>query len=100
VADYNGHWGVREICDICPAAQQRRCAQRLPADALDTAILYALADFYTSHTDLIADAVTRAQQRYRDGHADRRAEHAALLARSRRNRQRSTATSPRSRTAP
>lgn len=24
--DYNGHWGVREICDICPAAQQRRCA--------------------------------------------------------------------------
>ncbi|MDM4721381.1 hypothetical protein QTQ03_17885 [Micromonospora sp. WMMA1363] len=26
VADYNGHWGVRELCDICPAAQQRRCA--------------------------------------------------------------------------
>ena len=51
-------------------------AQRLPAEALDTAILHALADFYTSHTDLIADAVTRAQQRYRDG----RAEHAALLA--------------------
>jgi DNA repair photolyase len=24
--DYNGHWGVREICDICPAAQQQRCA--------------------------------------------------------------------------
>jgi hypothetical protein len=34
--DYNGHWGVREICDICPAAQQRRCAgdhrQPTPAD--------------------------------------------------------------------
>jgi DNA repair photolyase len=34
--DYNGHWGVREICDICPAAQQRRCAadyrQPAPAD--------------------------------------------------------------------
>lgn len=25
-ADYNGHWGVREICDICPAAQRQRCA--------------------------------------------------------------------------
>jgi hypothetical protein len=24
--DYNGHWGVRELCDICPAARQRRCA--------------------------------------------------------------------------
>ena len=35
-ADYNGHWGVREICDICPAAQQQRCAddhlQPAPAD--------------------------------------------------------------------
>jgi DNA repair photolyase len=34
--DYNGHWGVREICDICPAAQQQRCAgdhrQPGPAD--------------------------------------------------------------------
>lgn len=26
VADYNGHWGVRELCDICPAAQRKRCA--------------------------------------------------------------------------
>jgi hypothetical protein len=25
VADYNGHWGVRELCDICPASQARRC---------------------------------------------------------------------------
>jgi DNA repair photolyase len=25
VADYNGHWGVRELCDICPAAQADRC---------------------------------------------------------------------------
>ena len=24
--DYNGHWGVRELCDICPATQRRRCA--------------------------------------------------------------------------
>lgn len=26
VADYNGHFGVRELCDICPVAQIRRCA--------------------------------------------------------------------------
>ena len=25
VADYNGHWGVRELCDICPASQARIC---------------------------------------------------------------------------
>jgi len=55
-------------------------AQRLRADLLDAAILHALADFYTSHTDLITDAVTRAQQRHRDGHTDRRTEHAALRA--------------------
>lgn len=25
MADYNGHLGIRELCDICPAAQLRRC---------------------------------------------------------------------------
>nr|WP_198543190.1 hypothetical protein [Pseudofrankia sp. BMG5.36] len=25
--DYNGHRGVRELCDICPAAQVRRCVE-------------------------------------------------------------------------
>ncbi len=24
-ADYNGHWGIRELCDICPAVQVNRC---------------------------------------------------------------------------
>jgi DNA repair photolyase len=24
--DYNGHWGVRELCNICPVAQQDLCA--------------------------------------------------------------------------
>lgn len=24
--DYNGHWGVRELCDICPSIQRQRCA--------------------------------------------------------------------------
>lgn len=27
--DYNGHWGVRELCDICPLEQQQRCADAL-----------------------------------------------------------------------
>ena len=26
VADYNGHFGIRELCDICPASQIQRCA--------------------------------------------------------------------------
>ncbi|WP_033345446.1 radical SAM protein [Catenuloplanes japonicus] len=32
--DYNGHWGVRELCDICPAAQRERCttAHRQPTE--------------------------------------------------------------------
>ncbi|WP_083390937.1 hypothetical protein [Parafrankia soli] len=25
VADYNGHWGVRELCDICPSQQITLC---------------------------------------------------------------------------
>jgi DNA repair photolyase len=24
--DYNGHYGIRELCDICPTAQRGRCA--------------------------------------------------------------------------
>ncbi len=55
-------------------------ATRLPAEALDTAILTALADFYTHHTALINDAVTRAIELHRDGHTDAQAEHTALLA--------------------
>ena len=26
VADYNGHYGIRELCDICPSVQRQRCA--------------------------------------------------------------------------
>lgn len=26
VADYNGHFGISELCDICPAEQRARCA--------------------------------------------------------------------------
>lgn len=33
--DYNGHYGIREICDICPAGQVGLCAQehRRPAES-------------------------------------------------------------------
>lgn len=27
VADYNGHYGIRELCDICPSRQVERCAK-------------------------------------------------------------------------
>jgi len=26
IADYNGHFGIRELCEICPAMQRGRCA--------------------------------------------------------------------------
>jgi hypothetical protein len=55
-------------------------AARLPADDTDTAVLRALADFYTQAPGLIADAVTRARARHRDGHASRHAEAGAVLA--------------------
>jgi DNA repair photolyase len=27
MADYNGHFGIRELCDICPSAQVERCSR-------------------------------------------------------------------------
>jgi len=35
LADYNGHYGIRELCDICPVAQLGRCAaaSRTPTEA-------------------------------------------------------------------
>lgn len=34
VADYNGHYGIRELCDICPTAQLERCSKEWrPPDA-------------------------------------------------------------------
>jgi site-specific DNA recombinase len=60
-------------------------APRLPADETDAAILQALCDFYAHSTHLIQDAVTRAQQHHRDGHASQRAEHEAILAQIKHN---------------
>jgi DNA repair photolyase len=36
VADYNGHYGIRELCDICPAKQLGRCAAGWKAPDVDT----------------------------------------------------------------
>jgi DNA repair photolyase len=47
--DYNGHWGVRELCDICPKAQRRRCGDdyREPTPADMDAVLAQLG--YDTH---------------------------------------------------
>jgi DNA repair photolyase len=44
VADYNGHWGVRELCDICPARQADLCraSHRQPAPGDLDAVLAGL----------------------------------------------------------
>lgn len=35
--DYNGHYGIRELCDICPAAQLARCARAHRRPAMEQA---------------------------------------------------------------
>ncbi|WP_076818850.1 recombinase family protein [Pseudofrankia asymbiotica] len=60
---------------------RERCdAPRLDADAdaLDQAILTALAAFYRDHQQLIADAVHLARQRHHDAHSDRTGELATV----------------------
>lgn len=51
---------------------------RLNADAVEAAVLDALATFYRTHHDLIADAITHEQTQYRAAHADRHAELATV----------------------
>jgi DNA repair photolyase len=41
LADYNGHYGVREVCDICPADQISRCAASHRVPTLDEVSLMA-----------------------------------------------------------
>jgi site-specific DNA recombinase len=52
--------------------------RRLNADAVDTAVLDALASFYRTQHDLIADAIIHEQAQHRAAHADRHAELAAV----------------------
>ncbi len=53
VADYNGHWGVRELCSICPAAQTDLCQadHRPPSPARFEEVLAGLG----YHTDYLVD---------------------------------------------
>jgi site-specific DNA recombinase len=52
-------------------------ASRLDADAVEHAVIAALADFYRDQHDLIAEAITAAQARYAAGQDGRRAQLAA-----------------------
>ena len=52
--------------------------RRLNADAVDAAVLDALAGFYRTRHDLIADAITHEQTQHRAAHADRHAELATV----------------------
>jgi site-specific DNA recombinase len=52
-------------------------ASRLDADAVEHAVITALADFYRDQHDLISDAITQAQDERRAAQAERRAELAA-----------------------
>ncbi|MBF6221182.1 radical SAM protein [Nocardia abscessus] len=53
VADYNGHYGVRELCDICPAAQIKRCAddRRRPGEEATAAWVQRLGGQMLEITD-------------------------------------------------
>lgn len=44
--DYNGHYGVRELCDICPVGQIRRCseAHQVPTAEQLTALASSVPD--------------------------------------------------------
>ncbi|MFE3280692.1 recombinase family protein [Nocardia sp. NPDC059239] len=53
---------------------------RLDADAVDTALLEALAKFYRTRHNLIDAAITAAQQRHHDTSSDTRAELATVTA--------------------
>jgi hypothetical protein len=53
VADYNGHYGVRDICDICPERQVQTCAE---AHVLPTAVEFqSLLDRYGYETSFEID---------------------------------------------
>jgi DNA repair photolyase len=69
IADYNGHYGIREICDICPRDQIARCAaaHRRP-EASVVKELTELAKLDTDHISIdhrrIELSGSSEQQRY------------------------------------
>lgn len=71
-ADYNGHFGIRELCDICPAAQIQRCAQawQTPASRPVAAMAAELGGRLVTITDhaVLVDGLDE-QRRYRMQHS-------------------------------
>lgn len=69
IADYNGHFGIREICDICPPEQVERCAsEHRKPDHAHVTKLAALAQLRTDHISIddrrIEVSGSTEQQRY------------------------------------
>ncbi|WP_245614273.1 radical SAM protein [Actinokineospora inagensis] len=71
LADYNGHFGIRELCDICPAAQLQRCstAWSPPAVGRVAPMAEALGGRLVEITDraVVVDGLDE-QRRYRMQH--------------------------------
>jgi hypothetical protein len=71
-ADYNGHFGIRELCDICPAAQIQRCAEawQTPASRPVAAMAAELGGRLVTITDraVLVDGLDE-QRRYRMQHS-------------------------------
>jgi DNA repair photolyase len=69
IADYNGHYGIRELCDICPQDQIARCAiaHRKP-EVRRVRELAELANLHTDHISInhrrIELSGSSEQQRY------------------------------------
>ncbi len=51
--DYNGHWGVNELCDICPSEQKKVCQKHYKAPS--TAQFQELLKKYDYDTKFIID---------------------------------------------
>lgn len=71
-ADYNGHFGIRELCDICPNKQRRRCGTRwnAPAPEHAAAMAHDLGGSLVTVTDrAVVVAGLDEQRRYRMQHS-------------------------------
>jgi len=72
LADYNGHFGIRELCDICPSAQLLRCKKTWNPPAPETAAAMArdLGGNVVAITDrAVVVAGLDEQRRYRMQHS-------------------------------
>jgi DNA repair photolyase len=75
--DYNGHYGIRELCDICPMSQLRRCelAHRVPTASDIEAVVNSLPEAASMKTVDISEraavvsGLPSEQPRYRIQHA-------------------------------